>query len=295
MTSPHSFAWEPTQIGYKQVRSESGRLYYLPFFLHNRDSTPTPRLFADRARRPHRIHIARVHAAHGLSDNDVALPAKSRLSISVFFDKTFDKTFGILAAPRDNARRLLKSFVAVPPPNPHADDPLATARTEVDTRSRRRSWLGKRRATLVEAESTRSSNRSSLVEPLASTTPTTTAPTPERATPRPSLSESTRNWSGVVAQQMMRTASTQRIPAEKPLASGNGVSVGISLAEPVLFLQGFDQAELAQRSTAMLRGSLHLKITKASKLKAVTLKFKGQATTKWPEGNLGKMFSFDIN
>lgn len=75
-----------------------------------------------------------------------------------------------------------------------------------------------------------------------------------------------------------------RIPDEKPLASGNGVSVGISLAEPVLFLQGFEQAELAQRSTAMLRGSLHLRVTKSAKIRAVTLKFKGVAQTKWPEG-----------
>ena len=74
------------------------------------------------------------------------------------------------------------------------------------------------------------------------------------------------------------------IPQEKPIASSAGVSVGINLAEPVLFLQGFQEGENAQRSTAMLRGALHLKVTKTIKIKTISLKFKGTATTKWPEG-----------
>jgi len=74
------------------------------------------------------------------------------------------------------------------------------------------------------------------------------------------------------------------IPEEKPIASSAGVSVGINLAEPVLFLQGFQEGENAQRSTAMLRGTLHLKVTKTIKIKTISLKFKGTATTKWPEG-----------
>jgi hypothetical protein len=80
-------------------------------------------------------------------------------------------------------------------------------------------------------------------------------------------------------------SSGQKIPDEKPVVSGNGVSVSIALAEPCLFLQGFEQGDFAaNRSTAMLRGSLHLRFSKATKIKSVTLKFKGAATTKWPEG-----------
>jgi arrestin-related trafficking adapter 3/6 len=71
---------------------------------------------------------------------------------------------------------------------------------------------------------------------------------------------------------------------EKPLASGNGINVGIQLTEPVLFLQGFEQTESSERSTAMLRGTLQLKVTKPAKVKAITLKFRGKAVTKWPEG-----------
>ena len=68
------------------------------------------------------------------------------------------------------------------------------------------------------------------------------------------------------------------------MASGGGLSVNIQLTEPVLYLRGFEQAEHAERSTAMLRGTLCLKITKPAKLKAITLKFRGKAITKWPEG-----------
>jgi len=86
------------------------------------------------------------------------------------------------------------------------------------------------------------------------------------------------------ARQGSVTNTNNTIPEEKPLASSAGVSVGINLAEPVLFLQGFQEGENAPRNTAMLRGVVHLKVTKNTKLKAVTLKFKGTATTKWPEG-----------
>lgn len=71
---------------------------------------------------------------------------------------------------------------------------------------------------------------------------------------------------------------------EKPIASGNGVSMGIHLAEPVLFLQGFENSENVPGNTAMLRGGLHLRVQKGAKIKAITLKFKGTAITKWPEG-----------
>jgi hypothetical protein len=79
-------------------------------------------------------------------------------------------------------------------------------------------------------------------------------------------------------------SSIRSVPEEKPLASGNGINVGIALTEPVLFLQGFEHTESSDRSTAMLRGTLNLRVTKATKIKAITLKFRGKSTTKWPEG-----------
>lgn len=72
----------------------------------------------------------------------------------------------------------------------------------------------------------------------------------------------------------------------KPVSSGNGVSCYIILSEPVVFLTGLDQDGTNRNSqgSAMVRGSLVLKVTKSSKIKAVTLKFTGRARTDWPEG-----------
>ncbi|KAH7382115.1 hypothetical protein BKA66DRAFT_418234 [Pyrenochaeta sp. MPI-SDFR-AT-0127] len=71
---------------------------------------------------------------------------------------------------------------------------------------------------------------------------------------------------------------------EKSLQSGNGIIFNISLVEPVLFLQGFDQRPTSERSTVVLRGSLHLRVIRPAKIKAVTLRFHGKAVTKWPQG-----------
>ncbi|RMD44960.1 hypothetical protein DV735_g169, partial [Chaetothyriales sp. CBS 134920] len=71
---------------------------------------------------------------------------------------------------------------------------------------------------------------------------------------------------------------------EKPVSSANGVAVIISLAEPVLFLQGYDPNDPSTHSTTMLRGSLLLRVTKQAKLKSISLTFRGKSETEWPEG-----------
>lgn len=103
---------------------------------------------------------------------------------------------------------------------------------------------------------------------------------------RPSIADSVRTDSGVSTRSNDSTTSLPDIIGdEKPIATGNGIAVSIALAEPILFLQGFDQSELANQTTTMLRGSLHLKVTKTAKIKTVTLKFRGRSETEWPEGN----------
>jgi hypothetical protein len=74
--------------------------------------------------------------------------------------------------------------------------------------------------------------------------------------------------------------------AEEPVVSGYGISIYIALAEPVLFLPALEQGETNGRTTAMLRGSLVVRVTKPVKLKAITLHFRGKARTEWPEGEL---------
>ena len=71
---------------------------------------------------------------------------------------------------------------------------------------------------------------------------------------------------------------------EHLLASGNGVSMSITLTEPYLFLQGFEHAEDGDRPTSMVRGYLTVRVSKPAKIRAVTLAFRGRAETDWPEG-----------
>ena len=104
---------------------------------------------------------------------------------------------------------------------------------------------------------------------------------------RPSLAENVRTASQVSHSSATSNSSTSTVPGvgeERPLASGNGVSLSIALAEPVLFLQGFDQSELGNQTTALLRGSFHLRVSKTAKIKTISLAFRGKAETDWPEG-----------
>lgn len=91
---------------------------------------------------------------------------------------------------------------------------------------------------------------------------------------------------GAAARSNDRRHSSQSSPFgdEKIIATGNGITVGLLLAEPILFLQGFDQNEPSSGSTAMLRGSLLVHVTKQVKLKSISLNFRGKAETDWPEG-----------
>jgi arrestin-related trafficking adapter 3/6 len=85
-----------------------------------------------------------------------------------------------------------------------------------------------------------------------------------------------------------RPANTVQLNSDdKPVASAAGLSCSIILAEPNVYLSGFDHtnnAPSSQNSTAMIRGKLVLNVTKSAKIKSVTLSFWGKARTEWPEG-----------
>ncbi|KAJ3455356.1 hypothetical protein MRS44_013956 [Fusarium solani] len=74
----------------------------------------------------------------------------------------------------------------------------------------------------------------------------------------------------------------------KPVASGSGVTCSILLAEPSIFLLGFNHDGHGhcegQSGTTLLRGKLQLLVSKDIKIKAVQLKLVGRARTEWPEG-----------
>jgi hypothetical protein len=93
----------------------------------------------------------------------------------------------------------------------------------------------------------------------------------------------------LAARSAAKSAATaQVLEMAKPVASGNGVTCSIILAEPNVYLAGFDHDGRHRHDvhvgTALLRGRLHLNVTKNVKVKAVTLKLVGKARTEWPEG-----------
>ncbi|KAI1093221.1 hypothetical protein F5B19DRAFT_154191 [Rostrohypoxylon terebratum] len=90
----------------------------------------------------------------------------------------------------------------------------------------------------------------------------------------------------VRSAKSIMSSSVTEVP--KPVASGSGVSCSIILAEPNVFLTGFEHdghpRNDAANSTALLRGKLQLNVSKNVKIKSVTLKLHGRARTEWPEG-----------
>lgn len=71
---------------------------------------------------------------------------------------------------------------------------------------------------------------------------------------------------------------------EKIVATGSGITVGIALMEPVLFLCGFNHCDPSSRKAAILRGQLHIKTFKCVGIKKVSICFRGRAQTDWPDG-----------
>ncbi|KAL9096997.1 MAG: hypothetical protein Q9165_000961 [Trypethelium subeluteriae] len=242
---------------YVPAYSRRGRLSYIPEHLYSFYDPPSG-LFQSRCRRPHRIHIVHVPQNYDWTKQPLLRSKRSRV-------------FRKLAGTRENAKRFLRTFISAP----HSTTPSApssassTRSSEQDGRPSACS-LGEERREVVETETLRTGVRPSISSPASG------------SMSRPSLADTaarstTSNASG-------RVGSGAAIHDEKPIASGNGISASVSLAEPVLFLQGFEQHDNSSGNTAMLRGNLHLRVSKSAKIKAVTLKFKGKATTKWPEG-----------
>jgi hypothetical protein len=70
----------------------------------------------------------------------------------------------------------------------------------------------------------------------------------------------------------------------KPLVQTSTIKVYLKLAEDNIFLQGFDEHSHQGRPPTLLRGALVIRILKSTKLKSISLTFKGIARTEWPEG-----------
>lgn len=56
------------------------------------------------------------------------------------------------------------------------------------------------------------------------------------------------------------------------------------VAEPIIYLYGFSRTEQGERPPALLRGSLIVRVLKPTKIRNISLSFKGTCRTEWPEG-----------
>lgn len=112
------------------------------------------------------------------------------------------------------------------------------------------------------------------------------------AIPRPRAATTTitpANRSSVMSIRSAKTMMSSSVSeVQKPVASGSGLTCSILLAEPNVFLTGFDHDHHSRRgnhtTSALLRGKLQLNVSKNVKIKSVTLKLVGKARTEWPEG-----------
>ncbi|KAK4154441.1 hypothetical protein C8A00DRAFT_32791 [Chaetomidium leptoderma] len=110
------------------------------------------------------------------------------------------------------------------------------------------------------------------------------------ARPRPpgtaAMSANRNTIMSIRSAKTMMSSSVSEV--QKPVASGSGVSCSILLAEPNVFLTGFDHDQHTRRggqtTSALLRGRLQLNVSKNVKIKSVTLKLIGKTRTEWPEG-----------
>ena len=241
----------------REVYSRSGRLYY------NRcQSLDPPRgYFRSRTARPHLLRIAQKTSIDTL-----------RLDCDISRNKSRAKErTRKLANTRDNAKKFLRFITA------KQDQPQPT-----DTTSRRSSRRWSTLSASFPSEMDMASGEGS--RNAAYRAGSGVGGPVSGMLPRPSLAEDVRTASAQSGISTTSITSGTAIGDEKPIASGNGISISIALAEPMLFLQGFDSSDSTSRTTTMLRGSLHLKVSKSAKIKTIYLKFRGKAETEWPEG-----------
>lgn len=99
------------------------------------------------------------------------------------------------------------------------------------------------------------------------------------ASPRPMSRDRSNSDDSNIMSGNMPTLRNERV-----VATGNGITVSVALAEPVLFLPGYDHNDPSTKKSAILRGHLHIKTTKSVKIKKVSICFRGQAQTDWPDG-----------
>ena len=277
----------------------AGILLYHPS-IHSTNDPKPPRRFHPRRVIPRRIRVRRMEEVDTQADEGLPqVLLRSR-----------ERAFSKVAVSRENAKRFFRSVIANPNAthdNNNNDNSAQPSRANPN----RASWSSMTRTDSLGVNSgimpppQAAAPDDSLRRDARDAAPTVTGPVNGRVTTstRSSVAPSTRSSESTTSSaSSLRpiigdpsphlqpnpesdcAMPTLQLEEEKPVVSSNGIHVAIRLAEPVLYLQGFDTTPNANGNTAMLRGRLHIRVQKPSKIKAVTLKFKGIAATKWPEG-----------
>ncbi|KAI2470460.1 hypothetical protein F4781DRAFT_173594 [Annulohypoxylon bovei var. microspora] len=266
----------------------AGNVYYRPRSTERRHraspSLPTPHI-RPRPRRPQSIHIVSYPAGYtppDLRPTASPKPKPSRFRKEKSGRAEANKEDG--PAQRSSPRRViervlgplkfhLSQHVAADSPTPPnavsaAGDPIPIPRPSATGVPRPRP-------------------RSTLAIPPSATSSMLSAAAATGSAQPPTAHGSHRNSvMSVRSAKSVMSSSVTEVP--KPVASGSGVSCSIILAEPNVFLTGFEHdghpRNDAANSTALLRGKLQLNASKNVKVKSVTLKLRGRARTEWPEG-----------
>ncbi len=235
-------------VGYLELKSRCGRLFYLPPSDSTSIDEPPLKSLRSRASQQQSFRFSRISA-----DFCVSNPSTKRI-----WEGLAGNT---LVRSKDQAKRLLHYWSS-----PATEPPFSISnRNHTSINSAMASVDGPRRG---------GARPSSVVGgPISG------------MIHRPSLAQEVRrNSANSISSNGSSAATIPNMGEEKPIASGNGVSLSIALAEPVLFLQGMDQSELGNQTTTMLRGTFHLRVSKSAKIKTISLAFRGRAETEWPEG-----------
>ncbi|KIW14435.1 hypothetical protein PV08_07218 [Exophiala spinifera] len=86
--------------------------------------------------------------------------------------------------------------------------------------------------------------------------------------------------------------------ADQTMAVADGFTLSLELAEPILYLEGFDFPHNSEHRSTVLRGVMNLTILKPTTLSALRLNFRGENETIWPEAwrvrKLHKVFREEV-
>ena len=87
-----------------------------------------------------------------------------------------------------------------------------------------------------------------------------------------------------VAGVTPKYTTTIPIRNEKIVATSSGLTMGIALIQPVLYIESYEHNDPSTKKLAILRGQLHLKVTKCVKIQKIAVRLRGHAQTDWPKG-----------